>query len=438
MKNRIRTVLSSLILLTGIFWQGCDTAGDFDDPDVDYFVKYYGSSLGNQTGVDMVVGSDGTMTIVGISETGSTSKTYFLRIDATGNVLVEKYLSGPSDHVKDIEPFGSDYLILSEFTQEGTENVDIKLIRVNADGVRIDSVSAGTLAGDNKPLNDYPNQIKVIANANKIIVSGSSDNIEDNSSPNPDLGDFLVLAFQANPNLAQVTWNTRPTDFPGFSDLDVLAATVEAKNENSDDILCAIGFSSGNLGSTGDRQLFYFGMDRTDGQYLDAGTVKNVPAGTDSEVLDAFAVESSNGGYFFVGNARSGSGRTELFFGKLRQSLSFSPEQDIQFLDKVLPSNATNFSGVSASRSNVAPEGYLIAGVDTKATGSTDNWVVKIDLSGQQVWASRFGSDQGDDTSAKIIELPDGRIVVLGTTELGDNQRKLSLIKMNSSGQLQK
>jgi hypothetical protein len=63
---------------------------------------------------------------------------------------------------------------------------------------------------------------------------------------------------------------------------------------------------------------------------------------------------------------------------------------------------------------------------------------LKVDLSGQLVWSSRLGSDQGDDAVAKVRELPDGRVLILGTTELGDNQRKLSLIKMNSSGQLLK
>jgi hypothetical protein len=450
MKNRIRTALSFFILLAGISWQGCDTPGDFDQPDVDYFVKYYGTSLGNQTGVDMVANADGTITIVGTSETGTTSRTYFLKVDAVGNVLVEKYLSGPSDHVKDIEPYGStEYLIVSEYTEQSTGSIDIKLLKVSSDGAKLDSVMVGTVYDDPldvpdegpQQLNDYPNNITVVESTGKIIVSGSSDNIEDNSSPNPDLGDFLVLAFEANPNLTQVAWNFRPSDFGVFDDRDVMATSVEAKFQNGPntiDILCGIGFSSSKLSSNGDQQLYYIGMGKTDGNYIRVGTEANIPAGTDVEIIDAFRVQSINGGYFFVGNARSPAGKTELFFGKLREALSFEPEQDLQFLDKFLPEGATNFVGISSCKSNVGPEGYLIAGVDTKTTGSTDIWALKIDLSGQLVWASSFGSDQGDDAASKIIEMPDGKIIVLGTTELGDNQRKLSLIKINSSGQLQK
>jgi hypothetical protein len=443
MKIRTKILLSSLVLLAGLCPQGCDTAGDFDRPDVDYFVKYYGTSLGNQTGVDMVVNSDGTITMVGISESGATSRTYFVKIDQLGNVLIEKYLSGPTDRVKDIEPYGNgEYLILSEYIGESTLSNDVKLLRVSADGTKIDSSVVGTIFDDPddgpEQLNDYPKKIMVVNGTGKIIVSGYSDNIEDNSSPNADLGDFMVLAFEINPNLTQTSWNIRPSDFGGFTDLDVVAASVEAKTTDGSDVVCAIGYSSGTLASAGDRQLFYFAMDPTNGDYIDSGTVPNIPAGSDAEILDAFEVESINGGYFFVGNIRAGNGRSELFFGKLRESLSFEENDDIQFLDKMLPAGATNFSGISACKSNTAPEGYLVAGIDTKPTGSTDVLVIKIDLSGQVVWTSRFGSDQGVDMPGKITELSDGKVMLVGTTELGDNQTKLSLIKMNSSGQLLK
>ncbi len=141
---------------------------------------------------------------------------------------------------------------------------------------------------------------------------------------------------------------------------------------------------------------------------------------------------------FFVGSMRLSSGKTELYFGKLRANWNFELEDDLQFHDRFVPVGATNLAGVSVCKSNVAPEGYLIAGIDTKQTGTTDTWVLKLDLSGQVIWSSRFGSDQGDDAAARILELPDGKVIVVGTTELGDNQKKLSLIKVNSNGQLLK
>ncbi len=70
--------------------------------------------------------------------------------------------------------------------------------------------------------------------------------------------------------------------------------------------------------------------------------------------------------------------------------------------------------------------------------GTSNIWLTKIDLSGKELWSVSFGSDQGDDEVGAVAELPDGKILVLGTVELGDNKKKLTLIKLNSKGQLRK
>jgi hypothetical protein len=441
MKSRIKVIVSSFVLLASLSWQGCDTAGDFDPPDQDYFVKYYGTSLGNQTGVDLVVNPDGTIIIVGISEIDGLTKTYFLKLDPLGNVLAEKYLSGPKDLVADIEALGNDtYLILSEFVVDGSENTDVKLLRVNGNGDKLDSVAAGTVKTGIE-YNDHPRRITVLSTG-KIIVSGSTDNIDDNSTSDPDFGDFLSLAFSANPNLVHdPSWGFGSTDL-ATGDFDGFVSAFEGRSADNEDIVCAIGVSSTALGGPpnveGDPTLVYVGMGRDDGVIKDPGVLKDLPVGAIANISDAIKVESINGGYFFVGSMTLTNGKTELYFGKLQSSLTFDPQIDLQFHDRFLPTGATNLSGVSVSKSNVAPEGYLIAGIDTKQTGSTDTWALKIDLSGQVVWTARFGSDQGDDTAARIVELPNGKVMILGTTELGDNQRKLSLIKVNSSGQLLK
>src|SRR4051794_39321928 len=76
----------------------CDTGSDFDTPDADYFIKYYGSS-GNQFGVDMVVETDGTIVAVGRSELNSSRRIYFLRLDGTGQVLNERTFGSTTEEV---------------------------------------------------------------------------------------------------------------------------------------------------------------------------------------------------------------------------------------------------------------------------------------------------------------------------------------------------
>jgi hypothetical protein len=441
MKNRTKKWLSSFALLAALCMQACDTAGDFDDPDVDYFVKYYGSSLGNQAGVDMVSNSDGTYTIVGTTESGSISRTYFLKVDAMGNTLVDKYLSGPTDIVKDIESLNDgSYLILSQFTEEGTENTDIKILRVDGDGNKMDSVVHGTITDLGEGMvrfNDHPRKMKVLKSG-KIVVSGSSDNVEDNGSQNPDLADYMSFAFNADLTL-DTNWNFNLIDYGPDDDFDVLVDAVEGKNEVGADAVFSIGFTTSELGVNPNRDMVLcYMLHKSDGTFDDGTSVPNLTTGADTQIAEVISEESINPGFFFVGSTFLSSGKTEIFFGKLRSQLNFEPSNDVQFLNRLLPPGASSIQGVSVCKSNTAPEGYLIVGNDTKPTGSRDIVALKVDLSGQLVWSSRLGSDQGDDAVAKVTELPDGRVLILGTTELGDNQRKLSLIKMNSSGQLLK
>lgn len=440
MVNRIKIALSFFVL-AGLCWQGCDTAGDFDRPDVDYFVKYYGSSHANQSGVDIVANADGTFTLVGTSETGATSRTYFVKVDGLGNVLVEKYLSGPTDVVKDVEalPDGR-LLILSEFV-ESAGNIDLKLLRVTSDGVRVDSVTYGTTEIDPNDgllkINDHPKRIKILKSG-KIVVSGSTDNVKDNTSQNPDLADNMCVAF--NQDLTPDTnWEFNLFDFPGDPDYDVIANVVEGKY-GTDDAVFAIGFTTSTLGGNvnKDMVLAYIGLYKDNGGYMGARTVPSLVPGTDVQISEVIEDTSINGGFFFVGNLLLGNGRTEVFFGRFRSTLTLEPDQDVQFMKRLVPPGANNPVGVSVCKSNAGPEGYIIVSTDTKTSGSTDMIATKVDLSGEVVWSSTFGSDQGDDSAAKVLELADGRVLIVGTTRLGDNQRKLSLIKINSSGKLLK
>ena len=52
----------SVGLLTGIL--SCDTASSVEDPDLTYFVKYYGGD-GNQKGVYMLALNDGSFLLLG-------------------------------------------------------------------------------------------------------------------------------------------------------------------------------------------------------------------------------------------------------------------------------------------------------------------------------------------------------------------------------------
>jgi hypothetical protein len=70
---------------------------------------------------------------------------------------------------------------------------------------------------------------------------------------------------------------------------------------------------------------------------------------------------------------------------------------------------------------------------DNTNTNVRDVMLVKVSIDGNVEWTQRFGSSDGDDNSAAVHVLPDGRIVVAATLDL-KTKRKLALIVLNSDG----
>jgi hypothetical protein len=90
------------------------------------------------------------------------------------------------------------------------------------------------------------------------------------------------------------------------------------------------------------------------------------------------------------------------------------------------------------ANSIIGGSGYLILGNEVRGTGAVNFWLSKIDQSGIILWSSTFGSEGEDDFAAAVHELPDGKIAILGTMGLADNQSKMALIKVNPQGALLK
>ena len=82
--------------------------------------------------------------------------------------------------------------------------------------------------------------------------------------------------------------------------------------------------------------------------------------------------------------------------------------------------------------------GFLILANEVRSTGATNSWLTKVDQTGDPLWSATFGSEAEDDTGAAVIELPDGKIAILATMGLADNQFKMALIKVNREGKLLK
>jgi hypothetical protein len=411
----------------------CDTGSDFDTPDADYFIKYYGGS-GNQFGVDMVVEPDGTVVAVGRSELNASRRAYFLRVDPVGQVLTERTFGSHDEEVKDIEPSGDgNYIVLSLYMHNtGGENLDVKLTKISPAGVLLDSGTYGIVY----PYNDYATSVTPLAGGG-YVVAGRAENLTEKANPsstNPDLGDFFLFKFGSDlePITGSNVWISRAGS--GFTDGAVKYF------ETGNGLGVCFGYSK-MTGAANPRENQLLAYTETDELGLGGAFQVFNPSGvvnnSNTTVLSVTKTASFNPGYFITGVSINSLGLSQMFICKLKGTLTYS-DNDVELYNTISPVGAGQLTGISATTSATAPQGFLIAGNDLQQLGTENIWLTKIDFSGKELWSVSFGSDQGEDEVGAVAELPDGKILILGTIELGDNKRKLTLIKLNSKGQLRK
>jgi hypothetical protein len=140
------------------------------------------------------------------------------------------------------------------------------------------------------------------------------------------------------------------------------------------------------------------------------------------------------GGIFEVGTRTNTSG-TALQVSRLRAPLKFNPTDDEQF-DKELEIVQRPVEAVSGAASLMGQEGFLVLSEEVRNVGTKNLLLQKITLQGTHLWTVSLGSEEENDRAAAVRELPDGKIIVLGTVELGDNQSKIALFKLNADGRL--
>lgn len=423
-------------LLTGfslLAQYGCDTAENVEDPDLHYFVKYYGGD-GDQHGVDMLALEDGTFLLLGnYSETVFTN-IYLVKVDSEGEVLWERRIRGVGGtngttiwNAKDLERTDDgNFVVVADFQSNIGSQTDVKLFKISPDGVPLDSVVYST------PANDYSHSVTPLREGG-FLVSGVTEftatyNLA--NEPDPDLGDVFNFRVDANLDLPADDWSPVTNGFS--ANLDGAVKAVQP----TDTSFYVFGYTNSTL--TGDLNeearlgLFYF-YRQASGSLGRVYYPGNAVAGEDTEIsyVGSLPVELG-GGYLVVGTSIDDLDVSEIFVARMRPVLTFMlRENDVTLYNTI--SLGRNIRGVSAAPSLTGEFGYLILGNEVRSTG-TNIWLSKISQSGQVLWSTTLGSEAENDYGAAVTQLSDGKIVILGTIGLADNQQKMALIKINSGG----
>ena len=403
----------------------CDTEGD--EAYKDYFIKYFGID-GDHFGADMTINADGTVTILGTSEFPANSgkrRIYLAKADSEGNTLWEKLLGDLTENAKDIEPiiagtYTGGYLILSNKIIDISGNTIIKVLRVDVDGNKIDSLELNNIY---QPSN-FGNSITTLADGGFIVTGNTTDTnvlLADNGLVDPvDQTDLLSLrytesflpdpswqkSFGGEPEVMGVKVfevNATQFYFAGYTNaIHDLESSTPATNFDFNFLYVKLNGQGSNSGPS------YFGGP------------------LDQEKMNAIT-KSAFGEYFAVGSTIIPGGILKVFAIRIVGNFSLVDNYAVRDIN----GNGGEAKAVAASGANK----ILITGDMITSGGSRDIWLTKTtrDFVDEPGFPISFGASGNDDTASAVAELPNGDIVVLGTMNLV-NQNKIALIKLKSNG----
>lgn len=436
---RVTNVFIFLILLIAA---ACDTESSFTIPEENYFVKFYGEE-GEQEGIDFVLNSDGSVVMVGNTwtrEDKSDQQIYVVKVDANGHVIWQRKigLSGKRDIAKDVELHSDGRIVVAGETEMSTNNRDVYIKTLSQDGNELDSARHGLKNGSI----DSDEEVYSVSIVNGggiflpgFIVTGSTTLV--NSLDATDLHDAMAIRFNNTLNRIEETgvdplWTASRY---GFNGDDVAVKAIEI----SSDTIYFFGYSNTITGTyTGDYNYWYYSLSG-DGGTLDANYFGKP---TEDERLDAVEVTFTNVGvrYILSGFSTGVGNSAQSFVAGLQPRLVFK-NGDIK-----RERNPTDLGSYTGKQFKVKVKGsfndsFILISSNTQSPNQFSNIAfsrLKSDLT--KSFEPLIFASEGDDFAGSVSELPDGKILLMGTMTIGQSttpgQKKMVLIKLNPNGKL--
>jgi hypothetical protein len=420
--NNILLFSYLFIGLTGLLLS-CDNKNSIEPPGKKYFVKYYGGD-GDQTAVDIIVNNDGSILMLGNTSSGRSgeNKIYLIKVNSMGDLLWQKKLGSSGDKAKDIQKtLDGNYVILSDHPISET-NMDIKLTRIDSQGVLLDSATSGSSAIE------IGKTVTAILDGGFIVSGSTSFDTTRIFDPNNTDDQSDIFHFRCNSNLVfdNVLWTRQfgPGTFDEGTKVIQQSPTLFYVFGSTN--LVHEGNANGNI------NLIYYSID-------DGGVNgrPNYLGDFDNDTEASFVTEvpkELGGGYFLLATETAANGTMSMHAVKMRSPLAFNATNDEQF-DRQIAVDSRKLTAVSATATIHSEQGYLLMANEARETGN-NIWLTKIDQNGNQLWSASYGSEQEDDLSASLLELDDGKILIAGSVRLINNQYKMVLMKLNSDGRL--
>lgn len=423
LKRRVMKVRNSHILFMTIWFIifACDTASNVEPVFEQYYLKYFGGD-GDNEGIDLVVNPDNTFVILGSSVLQDGSRKIFVtKTDSEGEAIWEKRFGNGDEYPQDIEPISGGYIIVSNI-DIGGGLYDFKLIRIDNDGNKIDSLVYDLLA------DQFARSVTPLSDGGFFVVGNTIDsdslNTGDNGLPVDEAEDLLYVRFDNT-----FTRDNSEQDRVGSSSVGSAVKVYETTpglfmtSEFSDKL------TNGEPAVEADYEQNFGFKNFSIGPQSISGAELIIGDNIREERMNQTVV-SANADFYSIGTSVLLPNSNSIFITKVR-SQSGGPV-------KLFESSIGIGSNEGVSISSGVSSCYVLANKINESDGTRDIWLTKISaFTGSQdpAWVNgfTFGSPTNDDTASVVVEAPNGDIVVLGTIGL-TNQRKIALIKLTPDG----
>ncbi len=422
-RRAIQIVQPLTIVLVSLLCFTCETERGLE-PQV-AFIKYYGGE-GNQEAVDVHVNSDGTIILLGTTTNNGSSNIFVVKTDLNGNILQTATFGNGADVARDLEQAADgNYVILAR--THGQDFDSVKLIKITPNLDEIGSVMDGFPGKD-----AIPNTVTALGSSgqNGFIVTGTTNYTTSSNSVQM----AMHLRFTENLQIYPNTWETRygnaQVNVSGIVDIGVRTINLDANR------FYVFGYSNVPQGTSTilNFNLWYYGLDSV-GTASGSNFIVNA-----SEDFVSESSPSSSQAFGSITTAET-AGVKELLFSRYP---IYSKTGNGGELKKELGDPINTKLSINNSLRNLeavkivakgSGNGYYVVANEIELDNSRNIWVSSIDEAGNVLWSSNFGAKENDDRGGAVAELPNGRLIVLGTMRL-ENQDKLALINVNSNGRL--
>lgn len=426
-----------LIAMTAVL-SACETSSTVEDPATTHFIKYYGRD-GDETGVDLVVLPDGSMVLFGtIRPTVAPRGTqwYVVKVDAKGTIISEAEFGwNGDDEARDIELLSNGNLVLVGNRHKATGDRDAMIITLTPDLVKIDSNSVAVRDGLGNITSGDEDVSTITEISDGFIIAGSTTYTGSKTpvTGQTDTRDAIQLRVFSDlteyPNSWSQTYGYFSDDYSvkivegsptGFGSFYVFGSSNNKPNSGHPNPNYNFWFFA--LGSTGVpvNQQTYSGSISAD------------------ERMSSFCF--SPAGFFTAGLLQSGTSSSDLYIAEAGfpdpvNGFSLLKEKNLSiFL-------GSGLSGRTAVTRSAVTGGFLVLS-EENGFNANQNWILtRLNNDGSLAWTEPivFGGE-GLDSCGSIQELPDGRIVIIGTMRTGRpdaGEFKMTLVKVNPDGKFE-